>query len=95
MTKTPIALAATFAAGVAITLTFAFCDMPPTVDPTPGSAPSIQVPDKVIAEFPNLELPPCAQEDSQNCYWDATKMGNGEGTSFINWNGIYYYPEVK
>jgi hypothetical protein len=27
-------------------------------------------------------LPPCATEDSDNCYWDAASMGNGEGLSF-------------
>lgn len=24
-------------------------------------------------------LPPCATEDSDNCYWDADTMGNGQG----------------
>lgn len=28
-------------------------------------------------------LPPCAAEDSNNCRWDASTMGNGRGASFI------------
>lgn len=24
-------------------------------------------------------IPPCATEDSDNCYWDADTMGNGTG----------------
>lgn len=31
-------------------------------------------------------LPPCAQEDSNNCYWDAAHMGNGVGRSYITLN---------
>jgi len=40
-----------------------------------------------------IVLPPCAQEDSLNCYWDASKRGNGLGKSFININGTYFYAE--
>lgn len=36
-------------------------------------------------------LPPCATEDSTNCYWDADTMGNGEGLSFIDIDGTVYY----
>ncbi len=36
---------------------------------------------------------PCPVEDAQNCYWDATSAGNGEGTSFIDFGGTAYYPE--
>lgn len=36
-------------------------------------------------------LPPCATEDSVNCYWDAQQRGNGEGRSFVNYNGQTYY----
>jgi hypothetical protein len=28
-------------------------------------------------------LPPCPTEDSDNCYWDAQTMGNGEGTDVV------------
>jgi hypothetical protein len=32
-------------------------------------------------------LPPCATEDSDNCYWDATAHGNGRGLSFASIDG--------
>jgi hypothetical protein len=35
------------------------------------------------AELPDHDLPPCEMEDSINCYWDASAMGNGIGNSFI------------
>lgn len=35
-------------------------------------------------------FPKCEYEDSTNCYWDATTMGNGKGTSFVNVNGNLY-----
>lgn len=35
-------------------------------------------------------FPRCEYEDSENCYWDATTMGNGTGTSFVNVNGHWY-----
>jgi hypothetical protein len=28
-------------------------------------------------------MPSCVVEDDNNCKWDATVQGNGEGTSFI------------
>ena len=31
-------------------------------------------------------IPVCQTEDSTNCYWDASR-GNGEGLSFIDWDG--------
>lgn len=37
------------------------------------------------------ELPPCAEEDSTNCYWDSSERGNGEGASFTNIDGVSYY----
>ncbi len=30
-----------------------------------------------------LGYPPCEHEDSVGCYWDAERMGNGEGASFV------------
>jgi hypothetical protein len=36
-------------------------------------------------------LPPCEYEDSRNCYWDAQEMGNGEGRSFYDIDGVVYY----
>lgn len=90
MTKTPIALAATFAAGVAITLTFAFCDVPPTDSPTPDPSPtSTLLPTQ--SEYPTYQLPACLTEDSDNCYWDAAVRGNHQGDSFITLLGTTYY----
>lgn len=34
---------------------------------------------------------PCPEEDSRNCWWNAAKRGNGEGTSFLNLHGHYHY----
>lgn len=34
---------------------------------------------------------PCAQEDSDNCYWNAATRGNGVGNSFVVVNGTYFY----
>lgn len=31
--------------------------------------------------------PACATEDSDNCYWDAERHGNGEGLSFVSIDG--------
>lgn len=31
----------------------------------------------------SLILPPCATEDSTNCYWDAQTQGNGQGTDLV------------
>ncbi|AVR56880.1 hypothetical protein PBI_TRISCUIT_5 [Microbacterium phage Triscuit] len=36
-------------------------------------------------------LPPCATEDSDNCYWDASRQGNGEGRSFSIEDGVVTY----
>ncbi len=40
-------------------------------------------------------LTPCAEEDSHNCYWDAATMGNGTGTSFVDIDGVLYFPEMR
>lgn len=42
-----------------------------------------------------LSLPPCEWEDSENCYWDAQKQGNGKGQSFIDFNGKIHQIEIK
>ena len=42
---------------------------------------------------PTPSLPPCPTEDSDNCIWDATTHGNGQGRSFISLNGTTYYLE--
>lgn len=38
-----------------------------------------------------MQLSPCQYEDSANCVWDASRMGNGKGKSFVNVQGEYYY----
>lgn len=53
----------------------------------------VQVPVEVPVEVEVHNLPACEQEDSQNCYWDASTMGNGTGRSFVNLNGTYFYAE--
>jgi hypothetical protein len=40
-----------------------------------------------------ITLTPCEHEDSRNCYWDADERGNGEGVSFVDIDGVAYYPE--
>lgn len=39
-------------------------------------------------------LGPCPTEDSTNCYWDAAQHGNGSGVSFVDVDGVTYYPDV-
>jgi hypothetical protein len=38
-------------------------------------------------------LPACQTEDSDDCYWDAATMGNGEGRSFIVESGVVTYTD--
>lgn len=33
---------------------------------------------------------PCPSEDSDNCYWRADLMGNGQGQSFVTVGGVVY-----
>lgn len=40
-------------------------------------------------------LPECVTEDDEDCIWDAATRGNGEGVSFIRWDGVTYYAEVN
>ena len=35
-------------------------------------------------------LPPCAEEDSDNCVWDAAARGNRTGQSFVRLGGRTY-----
>jgi len=43
----------------------------------------------------SIQLTPCETEDSDNCYWDASTRGNGEGVSFITLNGVTYYAGLQ
>lgn len=36
-------------------------------------------------------MPTCKHEDSNNCYWNARKSGNGQGRSFVALKGKVYY----
>jgi hypothetical protein len=41
----------------------------------------------ILAAAPFIAtLPPCATEDSTNCYWSAETMGNGQGKSFVTFH---------
>lgn len=73
-----------------------FWDDAPTVNADPGSAAAIPLPPAAIDELgPDLTIPPCPQEDSDNCYWDAAQRGNHVGTSFIRINGHDYTEATK
>jgi len=37
----------------------------------------------IIMLLLSLLLPPCATEDSVNCYWDASAQGNGQGSDIV------------
>lgn len=41
-----------------------------------------------------IQLPPCATEDSGDCYWQADQSGNQIGASFVVIDGITYSPNV-
>lgn len=48
----------------------------------------------VAAANAPVNLPACPTEDSDNCYWDATLMGDGNGRSFDAIDGqVYYWDE--
>lgn len=44
-----------------------------------------------ITPEPHEVLPACPSEDSDNCYWDASTRGNGEGDSFYVVDGTVTY----
>lgn len=41
-----------------------------------------------------IQLPPCATEDSDNCYWQADQAGNEIGASFVVIDGVTYSPNI-
>lgn len=57
----------------------------PVAPPAASSAPAA-----TPGALPTYTLPPCPTEDSDDCYWDAARMGNGQGTSFVSLQGITY-----
>ena len=70
-------------------------DQPPAYGPgtVPGHDNMAGGPGLPAVQLPTLSLPPCPTEDSSDCYWDAAKMGNGQGVSFVNINGVSYYAQ--
>lgn len=38
----------------------------------------------MIVFFSLARIPYCPTEDSFDCFWDASKLGNGHGRNFIN-----------
>lgn len=89
-TRAAVALGIT-AAAITTALLVPSDHTPPTVTPAPGSAAAIHVPAAAVrAIYPDMTIPPCAHEDSHNCYWDAATRGNHEGRSFIDLDGHLY-----
>jgi len=79
-------------------LTMGACLPDPAPVDAPSQAPAIEAPSQEAPAIdapvsgPTYTLPPCASEDSDNCYWDASERGNGQGTDFVALNGMVYYP---
>lgn len=66
------------------------------VTEAPGEA-VVEAGAEIVTEPNIVELPLCEFEDSENCVWNAQTQGNGEGLSFVDWDGetIYYdYEDV-
>lgn len=81
------------------------CHGEPVGIPTPAPTVYVEVPVEVPVPGPtvtavppapavvvNEDLPPCATEDSDNCYWDGG--ANGDGRSFVTLHGVTYYQDV-
>lgn len=45
----------------------------------------------LLSDSHPIELAPCATEDSDNCWWDAARDGNGTGRSFVVIDGEISY----
>lgn len=49
-------------------------------------------------QHPTLTVPPCESDDGYapggSCYWGAATMGNGQGSSFVVLDGVFYYAEA-
>jgi hypothetical protein len=42
-----------------------------------------------------IQLPECSTEDDPgDCYWDANRRGNQQGSSFIHYHGNYYMQDT-
>lgn len=81
--------AGSFSLGIAALVAAGAC-WAPTLVPAIHSGESAES----TSDLPTLTLPPCPVEDADDCYWDAARMGNGQGTSFVTIDGVTYYPEA-
>lgn len=91
MIKTELKVITTFALIGALAGCSTIASGTPTHAPAAHSAASISLPDSVSQAIDDADgLAPCAQEDSTDCFWDASAH-NGQGTSFIDWKGTTYY----
>lgn len=72
----------TYALRAAVAAAMAVSGMLALTGPAATGAPVAPV--AVVAPVANgYTFPPCATEDSQWCYWDATSRGNRRGRSFV------------
>lgn len=63
----------------------------------PGSTNMVPICTDAIADAGGIckgePLPPCPEEDSDNCYWDGGR--NGLGRTFVTVEGVTHYQEVE
>ncbi|WNT45355.1 hypothetical protein SEA_BABYDOTZ_102 [Microbacterium phage BabyDotz] len=78
-----VALAALVVAGVVVFAELADEPLPPCT-PTSTSVCSGPPTDHSPNGGEYDSLPPCPTEDSDNCVWDASEQGNGEGSDVVN-----------
>lgn len=90
--KTLTSAAIGLASGVALMTSLAFC-LPDAPAPAPTSPPADSPIAGVELNGAPLVIPACPMEDSTNCFWNASTQGNGQGRSFIDWEGVAYFAE--
>lgn len=83
MTNTLRTAASALVAAIALSVTL--------VAAAPIPAPAHTIPASHAIVYRGIALRPCAQEDSNNCYWDAATRGNHQGRSFVTIKGVTYY----
>lgn len=49
---------------------------------------------RAIVRYLDRHATPCAEEDSRDCFWDASTSGNRVGQSFVDVDGIALYVEL-
>lgn len=62
-------------------------------DTTPRMHDGTDRPYVATAPASQSTLPPCAQEDGEECYWNGYTMGNGKGRSYVRTGGVTYYTD--